>query len=262
MSTSILNLHAGGEVVTRDDLLRCDTPPPTSSWHPVPHVEVLDTALCTLDAAGFRVTGTKLSLAKEGKRFFGVIDLENAILDGISLAVGVRNSCDKTFPLGFCAGQRVFVCSNLAMTSEIVISKRHTRFGGERYREGIALAVGRLGQYQEASARWIEDMQQTVLSRQESDALLLRSYEEGVIGARLLPELIKEVRNPSHDEFREPTKWNLWNAYTSVLGRTMQATQPAKAALTTIKLQRLFSPEVCDGRTAQRSTEDNQVLAV
>jgi hypothetical protein len=29
---------------------------------------------------------------------------------GVSLAVGIRNSWDQSFPLGFCAGARVFVC--------------------------------------------------------------------------------------------------------------------------------------------------------
>jgi hypothetical protein len=240
MATATLNLHAGGDIVTRDDLLGCETPPATDTWHPIPHVQVLDTTLSTLESAGFQVTGTKLSLSHEGARFFAVVDLATQILEGVSLACGIRNSCDKTFPIGFCAGNRVFVCSNLAMTSEIVIAKRHTKFGEERYREGIAQAVSKLGLYKEAQARWIGQLQARQITREESDSILLRSYEENLIGARQLPLLISEVRNPP-EGFKEPTAWNLWNHFTAVIGRTTQAHQPAKAALTTIKLQRLFS---------------------
>src|SRR5690606_32652106 len=84
------------------------------------------------------------------------------------------------------------------------------------------------------------------LTRQEADSLILRSYEEGLIGARLLPSVIDEWRKPSYEDFTDGSAWSLWNCFTTILGRTTQANNPAKAAATTIKLQRLMSPEVID----------------
>jgi hypothetical protein len=142
-------------------------------------------------------------------------------------------------------GSRVFCCDNLAFHGEIVIAKKHTRFGEDRYREGIAQAISSLGQYQTAQSQWINELRTWRPSPQEADSLILRSYEEDVIGARLLPEVLHEWRHPTHEEFRDQSAWSLWNAFTTVLCLKEQA-NPAKAAHTTIRLQRLFRPEVID----------------
>ena len=88
---------------------------------------VLETVEGTLASSGFAVAKAQLSVSHEDRRFFGVLDIRSEIADGVSLSVGVRNSCDKSFPIGFCAGTRTFVCDNLAFSSEVVIAKRHTR---------------------------------------------------------------------------------------------------------------------------------------
>lgn len=245
MSTASLNLHSGGSVVSHGELALIEAPPPTDTWFPIKHADVLDAATGLITSSGYSIKNTQLSVARDGHQFFGVLDLENEICPGITLAVGLRNSTNKSFPIGFCAGQRVFVCSNLAFTSEIVVSKKHTRFGQERYREGIAAAISSLGQYQTAQATWINNLRTRVLTREESDSLILRAYEEGLIGARTLPLVIQEWRKPSYDEFREPTAWNLWNCFTTVLGRRPE--KIAETALTTIRLQRLVTGDVIDG---------------
>lgn len=246
MSTATMNLHAGGQDVTREELALIPAPKATETWYPVRHSEVLEAASKTLQDAGFVIAKERLSVAKDGARFFATLDLTTSIIEGISLAVGLRNSNDKSFPLGLCCGNRVFVCSNLAFTSEIVVSKRHTRYGSDRYVEGISKAVASLGQYQVAQAEWISGLRSRNLTRQEADSIILRSFEDDLIGSRQLPLLIDEWRKPEHDEFREPTAWSLWNAFTAVLGKTTQASNPGKAASTTIRLQGLFNPQVID----------------
>ncbi|MCA9085867.1 MAG: hypothetical protein KDA81_17530, partial [Planctomycetaceae bacterium] len=103
----------------------------------------------TLDHAGFQVRRSQLSVSNNNHRFFGVLDIHTPLAEGVSLSVGVRNSNDKSFPIGFCVGNRTFVCDNLAFSSEVVISKRHTRFGNDRYQEGVAAAIERLNEYRE-----------------------------------------------------------------------------------------------------------------
>lgn len=127
-----------------------------------------------------------------------------------------------------------------------MIAKRHTRYGKDRYLEGLSKAVASLGQYQATAAQWIEGFRGRKLSRQEADSYILRAFEENLVGARMLPLLLQEWRSPNHDEFKDSSAWALWNCFTSVL-RTKQESHPAAAALTTIKLQRLLSPEVIDG---------------
>jgi len=246
--------HCGARDVSRDELVEIEPPPPTTTWLPVSHRQVLAGAAETLAGAGFEIGRERLTISHHGHRFFATLDLTTSICDGISLAVGIRNSTDKSFPIGFCCGQRVFVCDNLAFTSEIIVAKKHTRFGEERYFEGIANAVSGLRQYQETQAEWIGVLRERELSPEEADSLILRSYEGNLIGARMLPELIREWRQPALEDFRKPTAWSLWNAFTAVVGRTRQRVSPAEAALTTIRLQRLFQ---ADARTSCDQGEAN-----
>src|SRR5687768_2939597 len=99
-----LCLHKGARVVSRGELLDVPAPAATETWFPLRHGDVLTTVERTLTEAGFAVAQEQLSLARSNNRFFGVLDLSSAVVAGVSLAVGVRNSIDKTFPLGFCAG--------------------------------------------------------------------------------------------------------------------------------------------------------------
>jgi hypothetical protein len=111
MASSNLMLHCGGKLVTPEELQQFKAPPPEGRWHPVSHGQVRDRVRETLAAAGYQVQKEQLALARDGKRFFGVLDLTTPVADGkVTLAVGIRNSVDKSFPLGFCAGSRVFCC--------------------------------------------------------------------------------------------------------------------------------------------------------
>lgn len=238
MATATLMNHCGGKEVTVEELLSIETPPATKTWHPIPHHEVLARVQQTLIAGGYEITRQQLSVAKEGHRFFGVLDLSSRITEGVTLAAGVRNSSDKSFPIGFCVGNRVFTCDNLAFSAEIVISKRHTINGRDRYEEGIASAVAQLPQHITSLQNWITRLQCKEVSPEVCDSIILKSYEEELIGARTLPQVIKEWRNPSYDEFKPRNLWSLYNAFTTALGLQKN---PAKQALTTIKLQRLFN---------------------
>lgn len=62
---------------------------------------MLDKGLTTIREAGFTLDKRKLGLSASGARFLGTLDLAATLTaDGIvTLAVGVRNSIDKTFPM-------------------------------------------------------------------------------------------------------------------------------------------------------------------
>jgi hypothetical protein len=100
MATSNLVLHCGGREVTRDELAMLRCPPPTKTWAPVGHVRVLETALATLGEAGYSIEKMRLGVAGDDGRFFGTLDLTTPLTgDGtVTLAVGIRNSIDKTYP--------------------------------------------------------------------------------------------------------------------------------------------------------------------
>jgi hypothetical protein len=153
MSSAALVLHRGARFVEREEFSAIDAPPPTRTWFPIAHRDVLHGTIETLDAAGFDPLVLRLGLSRDNHRFFGVLSLRSAVAPGVDLAVGVRNSTDRSLPIAFCAGHRVFVCDNLAFSSAVVVSRKHTRFGAERFREAMHHAVAGLSEFQAIEAK-------------------------------------------------------------------------------------------------------------
>ena len=241
MIQSNLVLHRGAREVDVEELDRVSCPPPTETWFPIKHSVVLDRVCETMTGAGFGIEAMQLSLARDNQRFFGTFRLKTKVSDEVSLAVGIRNSTDKSFPIGLCMGTRCFVCDNLAFSSEVVIARRHTRFGEVRFNEAVSNAVLGLHDYQIATQQRITQLQAWELQPLEADSLLLRSFETGIVSSRLLPAVIAAWRKPEHVEFQPRTGWSLLNAFTGVL-KDRQKSSPQEAALQTIQLQRLLNP--------------------
>jgi hypothetical protein len=202
---------------------------------------VLNTVLETLESSAFQVQKLQVSLSRDNARFFGTLDLAVPVGGGTTLAVGVRNSVDKTFPLGFCAGCRVFVCDNLAFRSELLVARKHTLNGIVRFQEAIALAVQSLDQFREAEALRIEQMREFQLSDVHADSLMLQAYERGVVTLRALPPVIQAWRKPTHPEFEGRNLWSLMNAFTGAL-KSRTVSNPQQFALQTIHLNALLNP--------------------
>lgn len=237
---SELILHRGARHVTRDELDQVHAPPPTATWFPLAHSHVLDRTLSTLQQSGFRATKTELALSRNNAQFFGVVDLASPVTEGVTLAVGIRNSIDKTIPIAFAAGERVFCCDNLAFRSEIVVARKHTRFGADRFAEAIAQAVGNLAQFQEVEANRIERFRNTEIPDTTAESLILRAYEREIISHYLLPKVLADWRTPSHEAFTERTLWSLENAFTGVLAQVAR-TNPQRFCSLTIALQDLLT---------------------
>lgn len=246
MSQSVLNLHSGGHLVTYDELRAVPVPEATRTWHPVPHHHVLDTVLETLKGAGYEVRDQKLAVAREnGTRFFGTLDLATPLTHGVALSVGIRNSTDKSFPLGFCAGSRVFVCSNLSFSAELLVKRKHSRFGAMRFQNAIAGSVKALGTFKDAEQARLERLMTTEVTDDQALAFLVRAMERGIIAAPTIPKVLAEWRKPTHDygTGERPTLWLLANCFTTVLGKKA-VTRPSEYAGQTIRLNALLQPRI------------------
>lgn len=242
MATSTLITHCGAREVTREALDKVEAPPATETWFPVKHATVIDTVSQALTAAGFQIRAAKYALSRSDARLFSTVDLATSLAGGVTLAVGIRNSTDKSLPLGFCAGSRVMVCDNLAFRSELLVARKHTRFGQERFAEAICKAVQSLQQFQEAEANRIRRFQAFDLEDVRAESLILRAYEREVVSHRLLPEVLSAWRKPTHEEFAPRTLWSLFNCFTGALA-PRQKTDPQRFAALTIRLQDLLGTE-------------------
>jgi hypothetical protein len=88
-------------------------PPGTTTHKPIPHHEVVD---AVVESLGFRHIGVhnmEFAVSKDGNKMFGLMELETTF-NGCRVALGLRNSHDKTMRLAVTVGYRVFVCQNMA----------------------------------------------------------------------------------------------------------------------------------------------------
>jgi hypothetical protein len=239
MVAANLVLHRGARTVTADELRGYRAPEPSGRWYPIAHARVLDVVRSTLQEVGYEVRNERLGLSREGARFFGTLDLGTPVAPGVALAVGIRNSVDKSFPLGFCAGNRVFVCDNLAFRSELLVRRKHTVNGERNFVKAIASAVTALTHFREAEGERIKRFRETSLKDDQADSLILRAYERGIVGARELPKVLHEWRNPPFEEFQPRTVWSLLNAFTGAM-RDRAVQQPAQFAVQTMRLNGLL----------------------
>jgi hypothetical protein len=247
MAEAKLINHRGAREVLLEDLLKVQAPPATRTWYPLSHGQVWRTVERAVADAGYEVLKARHVLSRGDSRFFGVMDLTSKVVPGVGLAVGVRNSTDKTLPIGFCAGSRVFVCDNLAFSSEVVIARRHTRFGEERFAEALAAAVRSLASFRRAEEERVRHMQATPLDDTRAESLMLRAYEQGLVGPRLLPKVIRQWRQPEHEDFWPRTLWSCFNAFTGALSPCLRG-DPQRFSRLTIRLHGLLAP---DAVTAQ-----------
>jgi hypothetical protein len=209
-------LHCGGELVSREVIDAAPLPESTHTWTPVPHGRVIDMVEQSLGGCGLEITDRQFALARSGQRMFGTITRAGGT--DYSTVIGVRNSHDKSFSLAFCLGSRVFVCDNLAFSSEVVVKTKHSRLVLDRLprlvNEGVAKLIDQRGQ----QAKRIEAYKETeVKGMSHLHDLVLRSYRANALPARAIAEVLQEYETPSHPEFLEPTLWSYFNSVTEVL---------------------------------------------
>ena len=238
-ATSILNLHSGGHEVERSALALVPTPPATATYFPVGHETCVATVERALTDAGFAIRSSRFALARNDARLFATMDLEAALATGVTLAVGIRNSLDKSFPLGWVAGHTVFVCSNLSFRSELSVKRKHTKFGHERFGEAIRHAIGNLVQFRAHEAGRIKRLQEAEIDDRFAESLMLRAFEQQLVSHRVLPEVIAQWRKPDFEEFSERSAWSLMNAFTTVLRPRFKSNAQAFASQT-MRLGGLF----------------------
>lgn len=207
----------GAKYVTLDQLNFCPQVEKTSSWNPVPHQEVAVLVKEKLNQNGFNVTRESYGISNKGHRMFGVLDTEHNIVPGVRLAVGIRNSTDKSMSAGFTAGERVLVCSNLSFSGQVVAMEKHVSAVMYKLSENVDRCLEKLPLYTAVQANNITRLQNTEISDQEMSHLLVQAVREERISPKLLLPTAQEWYTPSHEEFQPRTLWSLFNGLTEAI---------------------------------------------
>lgn len=222
MANSSLMLHCGAFGAARADLEAVITPSATSTWTPIPHPEIVDAVLASAHHVGLTVKREQYGLSGKkdspvyGARMFGVIDFENGTED-YGYSVGFRNSHDKTMVAGICAGARIFVCDNLALSGDFAEKRRH--IPGNNFIRLIREAFTLLPEQLENLTKNLDRLKTEGIDDDTAQRIIWRAALEGAIASSEMVPVWEEYKTPTYEEFAEPTKFNLLMSFTEKLKR-------------------------------------------
>ena len=213
---SNLMMSGGGQFVDRTAVAMVETPEGTDSWKPVPHIEVIEAVTEVVKAHNWTITEEQFGLAREGQKLFGVMKINTTSSSDWTRCIGLRNSHDKSFSVGLSAGISVMVCSNMAFGGTTVIKRRHT--SRIELAQLVDIAVNELENEFLIMEKVCEEMKvQYLKDDDEARSRIVRAAEIGAINSSDIVPVFKEFKTPTHEDFTEPTRWSLLNAFTETI---------------------------------------------
>lgn len=213
MNNGQLLSHVDTDLVTRDQLALIPAPAPTPTWHPIPHIELIQTLQQALWESRIGIRDEKFALRRDGSTLFGVLQLAyNDTSDG-QAAMGIRTSNDKSMSIQICAGLSVFVCDNLVFRGDLIaLNRKHT--AGLDLGTELKAAVRRFQDHFGCLTGEIDQLKTHVLADGEAKALIHDVFAQGIFPLRFLPEISSTYFQPTVEEWKDRTCWSLHNAFT------------------------------------------------
>lgn len=212
-----LMLHVNANPIDYDGLRQLETPEPTATHVPVPHFRFVDMVAHSLAYYGHEVVVQHHGVTEDGMRYFGLLSLRSPYT-GYEDTIGLRNSHDKSLPIGIAFGSRVFVCDNMAFIADHVVKRKHTAKALRDLPYLVSQLVEPLAIQREQQQKTIERFRATCLDDILADHAIMRMYREDIINVTRIADVAKEWETPTFDEFKEErSAWRLFNAATFAL---------------------------------------------
>ena len=232
-----LMLHCGSEKMTREELRGIPTPQPTQTWKPVPHFEAATLVAHVAENRGYEIMSEDYGLNQSGTRMFGVLKFAPEGHPEYTRALGIRNSHDKSFALGLVVGVSICCCDNMAFSyagEGTTIHRKHT--SGIELETLIPKAFDSLGEQYIRLERNIDRLKLEMISIDEARIVTVMAAEVRAIPSCDILAVLDGFREPEHEQFREPTRWSLYNSFTE----TAKKYSPARADQCYQRLAKMF----------------------
>ena len=217
MSKANLVLHCGARSIDRDGLATIPTPDPTTSWHPISHIHLVNEVERALAGSNMRITNESFGVTEDGAKMFGLLQVENCINTvDYAYVIGLRGAIDKSLSRGLAVGSSVFVCDNLAFSSEIVMHRKQTKNILADLPLMVDTAIGQLGKRWNDQSKRIEAYKSTGITAKDA-AYLLMEMAGDVFPIQRIGDIYAEFKTPRHAEFGRDNLWAMFNAVTEFL---------------------------------------------
>ena len=232
-----LVLHQGSWEATKVDLASVPVPDETDSYVPVPYPRFVEEVELHVPRFGLSIADTRYALARDGLQMFGVLTCTNGNGHAdYALAIGLRNSYDRSLSVGLVAGSHVFCCDNLAFSGEVAAARKHTIHVFRDLPDLIYRMLSKVASMQSRIHQEIEGMKARELSAEAADHLMVEAVRRNVLPASNLPRVIDAWEKPIHEEFAPRTAWSLFNTFTEIA----KSRSPRHQMEGTLGLTRIF----------------------
>lgn len=194
--------------------------PETSGWHkPVAYKDHIDMVLDTYQQM-YQMEPIKMSFGtnKEGTQMFGSIEFLFEDNLEYSYTHVLRNSYNKSLSIQNGGGGNVFVCDNLMMVADAILTARkNTLYAFEDVRmqiRSVAAAARENLWHLNKDVRRMKDKPCTEI---EGYRLIGEMLGRKVISSTVANVAINDWRKPRHEEFIYHNLWSLYNCVTEGL---------------------------------------------
>jgi len=188
------------------------------SHRPIAHDYLVTQTKDRLKANGFTIQEEVHSLARDNNHYFGLfaVDHPNRVASDRGCVVGIRNSHDKTFPAGLCAGDAPFVCDNLIFTNTIKLARRHTRNILKDLDFTINRALGKLFGFWHGQDNRIEAYKNFELGNAVANDIIIKACKAGAIPKSKVMDVVDQWESSDHPQFWDRNMNSLYNAFTEI----------------------------------------------
>ena len=216
------NLIYSSNKVSYDQLKEIEKPEPMGARHfPIDHHELVDIAKRELGNNGFEIKQEEHGLSEKGMNCFSGFAIRKSDFDNTDreLVFGLRNSHNQKFASSVAVGSSMMVCENLCFSSDITLSRKHTRNIFAELPTIMNKAIQSIQQTWDNEGKRIETYKNTEANEVEVINKLLKA---GLIKPTKIGDFLDLVQNGGVDvngtkgafhEYRG-TLWNIFNAVT------------------------------------------------
>lgn len=211
----------------------------TKSYTPIGHGELIDYVRERIDKLGLKIVNESYDHNKGCKQMFGQMAISNNDSD-MHMAIGFRNSIDKSLPVGFVAGTQIIVCKNLMLEGDVKQVRRHTSNIKLDLDNKFNIILEEIDGVFQSIAHQNIKMKETPISQKRAEQvfghIMMRRQDMSTI--QQTTQAIELFKNPIHN-FGNETVWGLCNAFTEAF----KGAHPAIAPNNFLKLNKFLKNE-------------------
>jgi len=221
-------LHSGGKAVSYKDLGSVPIPTATDSYKPVPYQDVIDHVESRVHKLLDReVSRKQFGLSRKGMQMFGVLTVDMGDSES-DLAIGCRQSYDKSIALGLASGAGVTVCDNLCFDGDsFKVVRKNTKNVWEEFQTLCDEAISKAPGFFESIQSDFRVMKAINVEETRGAEIIGVAQYENVLRPQQANIAFRDWKTPRHREFSARNMWSLYQCFTEALkhgpaGSTME----------------------------------------